>query len=218
MNLKKLSIFIVIFIFFSFLSMSNADTISDPEIDYWDFGDNPDIYQTLLASDGARHIDGTREWLGQTKPDYETDGQPSDMASLDDNITPTGGGPDDEDGVAFFGTYRDAAGTQLYDPNIYWGGLYGKIDIEVSVSQYDSIDYGPDSDQLLYIDGWIDWTHDGDFADDGTFDTGPNSGMAWDEHIISFTADPSTWGQNSMIFTETFLNGWGPEGPFYARF
>jgi len=59
-----------------------------------DFGDAPDSYQTLLASDGARHAIVVGHSLGPLV-DAEPDGQPSVAADLDD-LVPT---PDDEDGV-----------------------------------------------------------------------------------------------------------------------
>jgi len=61
-----------------------------------DFGDLPDIYPTLLADDGARHIIDTSPGsalLGENL-DSETDGQPHPYA-LGDDLN----GVDDEDGV-----------------------------------------------------------------------------------------------------------------------
>ncbi|NDV61609.1 hypothetical protein G0Q06_04020 [Puniceicoccales bacterium CK1056] len=67
-----------------------------------DFGDAPDqSYQTLLASDGARHI-AQGVYLGQVR-DTELDGQPTALADGDDNNP--AGGPDDEDGVTFTGSF-----------------------------------------------------------------------------------------------------------------
>jgi hypothetical protein len=61
----------------------------------WDFGDAPDKYHTLLASNGAKHFIVPGVYLGQ-KIDAEADGQPS-IRSTDDNIN----GTDDEDGIVF---------------------------------------------------------------------------------------------------------------------
>ncbi|WP_367989803.1 LruC domain-containing protein [Vibrio sp. NTOU-M3] len=59
-----------------------------------DFGDAPDSYVTLLASNGPRHaIDGIT-WLGNVAPDGEQDGL---LAPLNDNKA----GYADEDGVGF---------------------------------------------------------------------------------------------------------------------
>ena len=61
-----------------------------------DFGDAPDTYATLLASNGPRHPLILPLVLGALV-DPEPDGQPSPNADLDDLV----GGPDDEDGIAF---------------------------------------------------------------------------------------------------------------------
>ncbi|HSL19290.1 MAG TPA: ELWxxDGT repeat protein [Methylomirabilota bacterium] len=61
-----------------------------------DFGDAPDpSYETLMASDGARHGLGSGLFLGFTV-DAELDGQPTASADGDDLD-----GTDDEDGVVF---------------------------------------------------------------------------------------------------------------------
>ena len=59
-----------------------------------DYGDAPDSYKTLHASDGARHrIGGVADWMG-AGVDSEADGYPSVLANGDDLA-----GSDDEDGV-----------------------------------------------------------------------------------------------------------------------
>lgn len=59
-----------------------------------DFGDAPDSYQTLLASDGARHVYDQTLYLGNSV-DLETNGIPHVLALGDD----LNGLTDDEDGV-----------------------------------------------------------------------------------------------------------------------
>ncbi|OEE62620.1 LruC domain-containing protein [Enterovibrio norvegicus FF-33] len=59
-----------------------------------DFGDAPDSYKTLLASNGPRHEVGTGYYLGLVAPDSEGDGL---ISPLDDNKA----GSEDEDGVGF---------------------------------------------------------------------------------------------------------------------
>jgi hypothetical protein len=61
----------------------------------WDFGDAPDKYHTLLASNGAKHFIVPGVYLGQ-KIDAEADGQPNINATGDDI-----NGTDDEDGIVF---------------------------------------------------------------------------------------------------------------------
>ncbi len=61
-----------------------------------DWGDAPDSYHTLAASNGALHPIVPGMFLGAAI-DGEADGQPSPTALLDDNT----GFPDDEDGIVF---------------------------------------------------------------------------------------------------------------------
>ncbi len=65
-----------------------------PAEDPIDWGDAPDSYQTLAASNGANHLIVPPMFLG-TLIDPEADGQPTATALGDDN----NGVPDDEDGV-----------------------------------------------------------------------------------------------------------------------
>ncbi len=70
-----------------------------------DYGDLPDTYKTLLASDGARHlIYGVR--LGATATDAETDGQPN-AGATGDNVA----GSNDENGVVFSSLYQGQTAT-----------------------------------------------------------------------------------------------------------
>jgi hypothetical protein len=82
----------------SFVNDQATVTIFDD--DKADFGDAPDNYGTLLASDGAVHIP-IGPMLG-THRDAETDGAPTTTARGDDNA----GAPDDEDGVEFIDALR----------------------------------------------------------------------------------------------------------------
>ncbi len=82
-------------------------TIAEPQ----DYGDAPDSYRTLLASDGPRHRSGQTFHLG-AYIDYETDGQPNATATGDDD-NPSGTAPDDEDGVVF--EYAPGARGQRHD-------------------------------------------------------------------------------------------------------
>ncbi|WP_028022321.1 LruC domain-containing protein [Enterovibrio calviensis] len=70
-----------------------------------DFGDAPDSYKTLLASNGPRHQVGTGYYMGLVAPDSEGDGL---LSPLDDNKA----GLEDEDGVGFV-TALEAGSTAL---------------------------------------------------------------------------------------------------------
>ena len=90
-----------------------------------DFGDAPDSYSTLLASNGARHQIIAGHLLGPTI-DAELDGQPSVAADRDD-LLPV---PDDEDGVTFPAalTAGDPAAVVLVDGGLSGGKLDAWID------------------------------------------------------------------------------------------
>lgn len=113
--------------------------IGDP---YWcafDLGDAPDTYGTSIASDGARHVLGTRSvYLGSVPPDGEVT-DPSSYTALNDD-TRTVGGVDDEDGVAAF----PAAG----------GGTSYTVPVVAS----------NESGSPAYLVGYLDWGRDGSFA------------------------------------------------------
>lgn len=72
----------------------------EPCLDGLDFGDAPDSYQTLLASNGARHTVVPGVMLG-VRIDAEPDGQPDPLALGDDNDILYPPPNDDEDGIVF---------------------------------------------------------------------------------------------------------------------
>jgi hypothetical protein len=77
------------------------------------------------------------------------------------------------------------------------------VTLNLAVSQWDSGRYGGGTN-LLYIDGWIDWGADGSFADP-------------EDHVLSGTDDPSTWGQNYASRGYAFA-GWLPaDTNLYSR-
>ncbi|MCP8308661.1 MAG: hypothetical protein H3Z53_09270 [archaeon] len=109
------------------------------EIAEVDYGDAPDPYPTLLASNGACHsIDGWT-YLG-AGVDGEPDGQPDANALGDDN-----NGVDDEDGVVF---------TSLLIP-----GMMASVDVTSSVP----------AEESAYLNAWVDFNADGDWADLGEY-------------------------------------------------
>jgi uncharacterized repeat protein (TIGR01451 family) len=85
---------------------NNSTTEDTTVVALIDFGDAPDTYATLLASNGARHVLGGPLFLGAAV-DNEPDGQPSGLAIGDDTdsvFTLPGDipfPPGDEDGVTF---------------------------------------------------------------------------------------------------------------------
>ena len=75
-------------------STSEDTTVNAPPAGL-DFGDAPNSYGTLLASNGARHTIGG-PFLGPVGPDVEADASPPLDGTGDDTV-----GVDDEDGISF---------------------------------------------------------------------------------------------------------------------
>jgi hypothetical protein len=89
-----------------------------------DFGDAPNSYNTILASNGPRHEVDDVTWLGAVAPDGDADGQANDNSV----------GTADEDGVGFVSSL---------DP-----GLSSIINVTASTSGYLSawFDWNRDGD------------------------------------------------------------------------
>ena len=64
-----------------------------------DYGDAPESYHTTQANNGAAHVVSDQVYLGNIKPDADTDGQPSVAANNDGS---------DEDGISTFATLTTA--------------------------------------------------------------------------------------------------------------
>ena len=149
----------------------------NPQQDELDFGDAPEIagtpfmYPTTLAANGARHIIDPDVFLG-SRIDPEADGQPSMNADCDDNdcVYPSLG--DDEDGVSL--------------PTSTVAGSNVNITVTASVDGY--------------LDAWMDFNIDGDWADAG-------------EHI--FTNQFVVAGANALSFSVPAASA---TGQTYLRF
>jgi len=119
-------------------TMFSTPIEAEPNEDLYDFGDAPDSYGTLNASNGARHVNGTDYYLGASI-DNESDGQPGVMATGDDD-----NGIDDEDGIAFLSDFKQ--------------GYYAYIEVTCNL---------PINQEPGYLYIWIDFNADGDFEDAG---------------------------------------------------
>ena len=120
-----------------------------------DYGDAPVWYPTLLANDGARHLISPDLRLGAAI-DGEDDGQPSADADEDDRNGEHGiYSPDDEDGVLIRvgGQYQPLGQGHV----LRAGGTYG---------------LGVVGSSGGILNGWVDFSGDGDWYDDG-------------EHVVS---------------------------------
>jgi subtilisin-like proprotein convertase family protein len=137
-----------------------------------DFGDAPDSYGTVLGSNGARHRLGSGLILGQIV-DAELNGRPTTLANGDDLA-----GLDDEDGV----TFLDA----LVPGN--------PVEVQVVVTL-------PGALSGAYLQGWVDFNGDGDFAD-------------VDEQIFTNLLISSS-GVHNLFFT---VPATATKGITYARF
>ncbi|MCA9162928.1 MAG: hypothetical protein KDA62_08105, partial [Planctomycetales bacterium] len=111
-----------------------------------DFGDAPDVYGTLLASNGPHHLITPGVFLG-ANVDAELDGQPSADATGDNTNGGTTSPPGDEQGVDF-------------DQPLQPGGVTS-LEVSANVSGY--------------LSAWIDFNADGDFADAGEKIAGPGA-------------------------------------------
>lgn len=103
----------------------------------WDFGDAPDPYPTILANNGAAHMQGPVT-LGQNL-DVERDGLPSENGLGDDHNN-----QDDEDGVWF-----NTASSMTLLPG-------ERVDVEAKLYKSSSIQAAH-----AVIVGWIDFNRDG---------------------------------------------------------
>lgn len=161
------------------LGAANSGEVEDYTVTICkDFGDAPDSYCTVLASDGARH-DNTGPFLG-TLRDTETDAAAvgaGAVADGDDNA-----GSDDEDGVSF----SPAAGFDL--------------NTATSNSITFTIGNGPAD-----VEVFIDWNKDGDFSDAGErldFD-----GRATGVHNESITIPGGTTVGNTYVRVRVYTVG-----------
>lgn len=117
-------------------------------LDVLDYGDLPDSYDTLLASDGPRHSDSGL-YLGDTA-DFDTngDGNPTTDATGDDALD----GSDDEDGITFPNTsWDDGDGTV----NVNVSGGLGCLNMWVDFT--DGASVGSDGDFLDSLAGDSEW-------------------------------------------------------------
>lgn len=185
---------------FSMLAMATLATSASagPIADY---GDAPASYGDAWA------LDGSRVYLGSVAPDYEAApyyAAAYGVPAIGDESNGTAG-MFEENGVQFLGSYSDSAGTIPwgYNRNVYYAGHWGKATFTVHATDHTSLS------SLIYVDGWIDWGHDGSFQETNF------------EHVVSMTLDPQssvTWSGDDATITAMFWIGYGPNGPFYSRF
>ncbi|MGD2116103.1 MAG: S8 family serine peptidase, partial [Acidobacteriota bacterium] len=145
------------------------------EITPSDFGDAPAPYPTpLVSAGGARGLNANLEWFG---PNADTGREESDDWLLGVSPEPDGaveeGGPDarvDPDGtpnvLAKADLDRFDHGVVFY-PRTYVPKEKGRVDFTVCVAERDGGRYADRDDRSLWVNGWIDWSTDGDWDDPG---------------------------------------------------
>ncbi len=197
-----------------------------------DFGDAPDPftgagkYPTRLASNGARHFDWTKEWLGSSRPEIDGELEKGTLAvhSRVDPFPSVSGEKDaidpmDQDGVNNL-VNRDAWDDGVLIPGPFVPGGLTPVIVTVQ-SIIDDVGFGPMGryDQAvaakrLYLNAWADWNGDGLWATPGEkiIGTGSPTGRV--------AIDPQTWGVNGRYtigeaFTDSNGSGaWEPGETF----
>lgn len=167
-----------------------------------DFGDAPDTYGTLLASDGARHTLVPDFYLGSTV-DAELDGKPTADASGDGST---------DDGIHV--RTADPANPGQYLVNTLRAGVNNELYV-TATNPNGSTTHG-------FLDAWIDFNHNGVF-DEATEHV--LQSVTIDASALDFNSTPGVdpiqsgqkWGQLITI-TDSMIPTDAVEGPTIARF
>lgn len=140
---------------------------------------------TILADDGARHLNDQFEYFGKANATFSLDAVSPEHAIYDD-YDPDGVGNRDRDMVDL-----DAKddGVVFY-PLTYKPGEKGRVDVQVCV-----VETGPrydrnNRDKQLYVNGWIDW----------------NTNLAWQEG----TTQEHVLDGLRLAITDTTALAWAP--------
>jgi hypothetical protein len=172
-----------------------------------DYGDALGGYNTA----GTYHVDPRLAYLafaGGDAPTLETAPKPPPP--------PLPGFDEADNGVIFKGSSYDQGGISQCSPNpfTYVAACWGHVTVGIFALNHLRFTGGP-----LYLDAWLDYGHNGVFGDEsGTIQSAVNAGTAWTEHIISAIIDPSAFTSDYQSFDYSFMNGEGPNGPYWARF
>lgn len=197
-----------------------------------DFGDAPDPftgpgrYPTLLANNGARHLDWTKEWLGTSRPEIDGELRKGTLAVVSrvDPFPSVSGesdaaDPADQDGVV------NLVDMDFFDDGVFIPGPFFPLvpktitmTVECTVDdtgvgalgRYDAAV----ATKRLYLNGWADWNGDGDWTDPGEKIVGTGSPTG------QVAIDPATFGTNGLYtvgesFTDSNGSGYWELGePF----
>ncbi len=139
----------------------------------YDYGDVPDpMFPSYYANNGPRHLIGDM-WLGGWI-NGEVDSKQTDIDEWDD-------------GVVFLGSSANHGGPYEMP---YVAGEWGAVQITVRGTPR----------QAAFVDGWIDWTMDGDWDDSG-------------EHCVDLAVPVP-----NVIIIEFYVPDETPAGDTWARF
>ena len=201
-----------------------------------DFGDAPDpftapgAYPTLLANNGARHLDWTKEWLGTSRPEIDGELQKTTLAVMSrvDPFPSVSGEVDandplDQDGVInLVDRDRWDDGVAIIGPVLPGVPFLVRVTVECNV---DETGVGPtgryDSavpTKRLYLNAWADW--DGN----GVWGPVPEKIIGTFSPTGRVAIDPETFGRNGQYtigepFTDVNGSGaWELSEPFTDRF
>ena len=192
-----------------------------------DFGDAPDApYPTLLASNGARHLDWTKEWLGDSRPEIDGELEKDTLAvkSMVDPFPSVSGESDGDDPNDQDGHTNEGNGDEFDDGVSFDGPIIPNVPVTVTVTVQTTIDetgFGlvgryeqASSTKRLYLNAWADWNGNGSWADPGEkiIGTGSPTGQV--------AIDPATFGPDGKFtigesFTDSNGSGqWEPGEAF----
>tara|TARA_B100001059_G_scaffold122091_1_gene122089 strand:- start:329 stop:2437 length:2109 start_codon:yes stop_codon:yes gene_type:complete len=184
-----------------------------------DFGDAPDSYNTLQASNGAEHAISSTLYLG-TNIDADTDGQPGAASNGDDLDI----GGNDDDGIALLSNLEIGLDS-LINVNVVGSGylqawadwdMNGTFDDDEQILKNHSV---VDGNQVLSL-------RVGDEATVGSVQTRfrlssspniPSDGYVGDGEVEDYVfnvTDPGTTIQHSNYYTAAFEDNWPEVGDF----
>ena len=152
--------------------------VGDPYYCAFDYGDAPSTYGTTLATNGPKHLLGSRNiYIGPNPPDGETDGAPTTAANGDNNAAIAG--VNDENTTVSFGA---CPGNGTYSVTIHVVNL---------------------SAVSAYLVGYIDWGRDGTFnttTDRSATATVTPTGSGGADVVLTWSSVPSNCGGTTATY------------------
>jgi subtilisin family serine protease len=192
-----------------------------------DFGDAPDApYPTLLASNGARHLDWTKEWLGESRAEIDGELEKNSLAvkSMVDPFPSVSGESDGDDPNDQDGHTNEGNGDEYDDGIVFNGPVIPNLPVTVTVTVQTTIDetgFGlvgryeqASSTKRIYLNAWADWNGNGSWADAGEKIIGTDSPTG------QVAIDPANFGADGKytigeVFTDSNGSGqWEPGESF----